>query len=90
MYKVTFLFFTAFFTLLVARDIEFSQYKSNEVLLESPSIKTMNWKTFEFVFTPDKNYNYIILEAYFKEGIFSHKGNILIDNLRPILRCGGA
>jgi hypothetical protein len=62
----------------------------DQLIYESPTINHMNWKTFKFDFVPLKKYNYIILEAYFKEGVFSHKGNILIDNLRPILRCGSA
>ena len=62
----------------------------DQLIFESPTIDHMNWKTFKFDFYPDKNYDYIILEAFFKEGVFSHKGNILIDNLRPILRCGNA
>jgi len=62
----------------------------DQLIFESPSINHMTWKTFKFNFYPDNNYNYIILEAYYKDGVFSHKGNILIDNLRPFLRCGGA
>ena len=62
----------------------------DQLIFESPPIKHMNWKTFKFDFIPDQAYNYIILEAFYKEGVFSHKGNILIDHLRPILRCGNA
>ena len=62
----------------------------DQLIFESPVIKQMTWKTFKFEFNPEANYDYIILEAYYKDGRFSHKGNILIDNLRPILRCGNA
>ena len=67
-----------------------SMCSRDQLIFESPSIKHMNWKTFKFSFYPESDYDYIILEAYYKDGPFSHKGNILIDNLRPILRCGNA
>jgi hypothetical protein len=66
------------------------QCSKDQLIFESPSINHMNWKTFDFKFYPDKNYEYIILEAFYQEDTFSHKGNILIDNLRPIFRCGNA
>ncbi len=62
----------------------------DQMIFESPVIKHMQWKTFRFDFNPKEAYEYIILEAYYMDGPFSHKGNILIDNLRPILRCGNA
>lgn len=62
----------------------------DQLIFESPTIPQMNWKTFKFNFNPEEDYEYIILEAYYSDEPFSHKGNILIDNLRPILRCGNA
>lgn len=62
----------------------------DQLIYESPFINHMNWKTFKFSFNPEKDYNYIIFEAYYQEGKFSHKGNILLDNLRPFLKCGNA
>ena len=31
---------------------------------------------------------YIRFEAYYKDGNFSHKGNVLLDNLSAIQMCG--
>ncbi|MEM9549283.1 MAG: hypothetical protein AAGA77_25140 [Bacteroidota bacterium] len=67
-----------------------SKCSKDQLIFESPIIKQMAWKTFKIEFNPDDNYDFIILEAYYRDGRFSHKGNILIDNLRPILRCGNA
>lgn len=60
----------------------------DQLIFESPAINHMKWKTFKFDLIPEQDYDYIILEAYYIDGPFSHKGNILIDNLRPFLRCG--
>ena len=67
-----------------------SKCANDQLIFESPVIKQMNWKTFKFDFFPEENYDYIILEAFYMDGPFSHKGNILIDHLRPIVRCGSA
>lgn len=62
----------------------------DQIIFESPFIDHMNWKTYKFKFYPEEDYDYIILEAFYQEGVFSHKGNILIDHLKPIFRCGNA
>jgi len=67
-----------------------SKCSKDQLIFESPTIKQMNWKTFKFEFIPEKDYEYIILEAFYIDGEFSHKGNILIDNLRPIFLCSNA
>ncbi|MDF1697387.1 MAG: hypothetical protein P1U56_16205 [Saprospiraceae bacterium] len=67
-----------------------SKCSKDQLIFESPLIDHKNWKTFKFNFYAKGDYEYITLEAYISEGEFSHKGNILIDKLRPILRCGNA
>lgn len=67
-----------------------SKCSKDQLIFESPFVKHTNWKTYRFNFYPEGQYEYIILEAYYDDGPFSHKGNILIDNLKPILRCGNA
>ena len=67
-----------------------SKCDKEQLIFESKDVKKMNWETYPFSFYPEKEYQYIILEAFYKEGPFSHKGNILMDNLRPIERCGNA
>jgi len=58
-----------------------------QLIYTSPVIKHEDFKTYNIKFNATQNYNYIILKAYYKDGSFSHRGNILIDNLQPITRC---
>jgi len=67
-----------------------SKCSKDHLIFESTVINHKKWKTYQFSFKPEANYDYIILEAFYQEGDFSHKGNILIDYLRPIMRCGNA
>lgn len=66
-----------------------SHKKCGEQLMvfESPLIKDVDWQTFEIEFTPEKDAKYIMIEAFFKEGRFKRKGNILIDNISAIRVC---
>lgn len=64
--------------------------EKDQLIFESPEIKSMNWETFPIQFVPSQVYNYIIIEAYFSDEPFSHKGNILLDNIRQIRPCGNA
>lgn len=60
----------------------------DQLLAESGFINHSDWETYTFQFVPKAPLNYIILEAFYTEGrTFSHKGNILIDNVRPIKVC---
>lgn len=59
----------------------------HQMVFESPLIEDIDWKTFEIKFTPKKDARYIMIEAFFKEGRFKRKGNILIDNISPIRVC---
>lgn len=59
-----------------------------QLLWESDNIKHADWKTYEFNFTPNGLYNYIIFEAYFPgDRVVPYKGNILIDNISQITVC---
>ncbi len=59
----------------------------DQMIFESPLIEHLTWKTYKVRFTPDDNYQYILLEAFHSEEEFSFKGNILIDRLRAIQGC---
>lgn len=61
-----------------------------QMIYESPLIDNEEWATYEIKFTPEKESQYIILEAFHKEGEVRYKGNILIDNMRSIRICGRA
>lgn len=65
-----------------------SKCSKDQLIFESPVIKSMKWKTFEIDFVPKDDHEYIIFEAFYSEEPFNHKGNILIDNLRPFMSCG--
>ena len=59
----------------------------DQVLGQTEFIEHEEWKTYTIKFVPKKEINYIIIEAFYQEGKFSYKGNILIDNIRPIKKC---
>ena len=61
-----------------------------QLLFESPVIENADWTTFPISFFADKTLNYISLEAFYQEGAFSYRGNILLDNISAIKRCARA
>jgi len=58
-----------------------------QLVFESPLIDEIEWQNFKIEFSPEKDAKYIMIEAFFKEGRFKRKGNILIDNVSPIRVC---
>jgi len=64
-----------------------SMCSKGEKIFESPFIRSESWKTFQIKHMPRKNYQYIIFEAYYKEGKETRRGNILIDDITPIKMC---
>lgn len=62
--------------------------KKKQLLYASPTISNEDWKTFDIKFTSKANYNYIIIEAHFADGLlFHYNGNILIDAITPLIPC---
>lgn len=61
--------------------------QKDQLIYESPLIENSEWQTYQFKFTPDRDYRYILLEAFHSEEPFQYKGNILIDRLRMIQPC---
>ena len=60
----------------------------DQLLAESKFIEHSDWETYSFQFVPKEPLYYIILEANYTDGSnFSHQGNIMIDNVRPIKTC---
>ena len=56
-----------------------------QLLAETPLIINTRWLTFELVFTPEENFDYILLECYYKSPVrFPYNGNLLVDNASPI------
>ena len=58
-----------------------------QLLFESDWVNNSSWKTLQINFTAKGEYHYLILEPFVKDGRFSHKGNILIDNISAIKSC---
>jgi len=61
--------------------------QKDQLIYESPLIDHLDWKTFRIKFTPNDEYRYILLEAYYSDPPFEYQGNILIDYLREIRVC---
>lgn len=62
--------------------------KKSQLLWGSPTISHEDWESYDVKFTAKKNYNYIIIEAYFADGLlFHYNGNVLVDGISPIIAC---
>ncbi|MDX1939047.1 MAG: hypothetical protein SFU99_00765, partial [Saprospiraceae bacterium] len=61
--------------------------QKNQLLLESKFVEHTDWETYKIEFKPKNTINYILIEAFYKDGRFSHQGNILIDNISAIRKC---
>jgi len=60
----------------------------DQLLAESPSVKHLDWKTYQLQFMPEHDYPYIIIEAYYAKGIFfPYRGNLLMDNISVFKTC---
>lgn len=59
----------------------------DQLLLETPVIEHADWQSYEAHFYAKTTINYILIEAFYKEPPFSHRGNILIDNITSIKKC---
>lgn len=59
----------------------------SQLLLQTDYIKETDWETYEVDFTAKSALNYILIEAYYKDGSFSYRGNVLVDNISPIKKC---
>ena len=58
-----------------------------QVIFTSPFVDHQEWRPYTFSFTPTQKAQYILIEAYFRDGEFSYKGNILIDGITAIIQC---
>jgi len=62
--------------------------QKKQLLWSSPTISHEDWETYEIKFTAKKKLNYIIIEAYFGDGLlFKYNGNVLIDAVTPLMPC---
>jgi len=62
--------------------------QKKQLLWSSPTIRHEDFETYKIEFTPKKNFNYIIIEAYFGDGLlFKYNGNVLLDAMTPLVPC---
>ena len=65
-----------------------SRCSKDQLLVETGPIKNEDWEKHTFNFYTKGVYHYIIFEAQIMDGIyFSYNGNILIDEISPIMIC---
>lgn len=62
--------------------------KREQLLAETSVIRHTEWKTYNFEFSPNNDFEYILIEAKYANGIYvSYKGNLLLDNCKPFKKC---
>ena len=64
-----------------------SKCGKEQLLGETDFVRHTDWETYTFQFAPKAPIYYIQIEAYYRDGPFSYRGNILLDNIRPIKPC---
>ena len=62
--------------------------KRTQILAETDRIEHTEWQTYSFTFTAKEKLKYIIIEAFHSDKDFSHQGNILVDEISEIRKCG--
>lgn len=57
-----------------------------ELLAQSPPIESTNWEKYDFTFTPKSNYDYFLIEVFYKaRTVFPYNGHILVDKASDIV-----
>ena len=57
----------------------------DELLAESGTVASASWKTYNFKFKPIRNYQYLIIEAFYKTPTLNpYNGNVLVDDASNI------
>jgi len=64
-----------------------SRCEKKQLLGETDFVTHRDWEQYDFMFVAKSTINYIILEAFYKDSRFSHRGNILIDNISALKSC---
>lgn len=67
-----------------------SKCEQDQLIFETEIIDHPEWRNYPIQFYAKDNARYIYIEAAYKTDRFSHKGNILIDNISPIINCNKA
>lgn len=65
-----------------------SACNKKQLLVESQVIDHYDWKVYTFYFFPDEDYQYIVIEPFYKDGKnYPYSGNILIDAFSTFSPC---
>ena len=60
--------------------------EQSQLLATTEPVTNSEWKDYSLVFTPNKEYNYILIQAFYKTPtLFPYNGNILVDHLSDIV-----
>jgi len=65
-----------------------SKCERTQLMGESKRIDHTEWATYSFDFTAEEKMKYLVIEAYHSDQEFAHSGNILVDNISAIHKCG--
>jgi outer membrane protein OmpA-like peptidoglycan-associated protein len=58
--------------------------QNNQKLAESPAIPQTSWEKIDFEFTPNNDYVFFIIKAFYTKGSTPYSGNVLVDNISEI------
>lgn len=61
--------------------------KKDQLVFESEFITHPNWKTYEINFTSESKAKFILIEAYYTDGKINRMGNVIMDNITPLIPC---
>jgi len=61
--------------------------QKEQLVFESDFVTHPNWKTYDIDFTATIKAKFILIEAFYTEGEIKRTGNILLDNLTPLVLC---
>lgn len=62
-----------------------------KLVVSSTLIDHYEWKTYEFMFSTDQEYKFILIECYYKQPALNYyRGNLLIDNFSVFEMCDRA
>jgi hypothetical protein len=63
----------------------------SKLVVSSALIDHYEWKTYEFMFSTDQEYKFILIECYYKQPALNYyRGNLLIDNFSVFEMCDRA
>ena len=56
-----------------------------EIVGQTNLIESTEWERYMIIFTPSVNSDFLVLEAFYEDDFAIYNGNILLDNISPIV-----